>query len=148
MEKTFWFDMDGTIANLYGVANWLDKLIAEDESPYLEARPMCNMSLLARYLNKVQKLGFKIGIISWLSKSSTTSYDEKVVAAKKKWLNKHLTSVSWDSINIVPYGTPKISFKNSNDDILFDDEVGNRKTWGDTAYTPDNIMEMLKANIA
>ena len=107
MEKTFWFDMDGTIADLYDVKNWLEKLLAEDETPYLEAAPMCNMSLLARYLNKARKLGFKIGIVSWLSKNSTTNYNEKVTAAKKKWLNTHLPSVSWDDIKIIPYGTPK-----------------------------------------
>ena len=32
--RTIWFDMDGTIANLYGVDNWLDKLHASDASPY------------------------------------------------------------------------------------------------------------------
>lgn len=32
------FDMDGTIADLYGVENWLDYLIAEDVKPYAEAR--------------------------------------------------------------------------------------------------------------
>lgn len=148
MKKTFWFDMDGTIADLYDVKNWLEKLLANDETPYLEAAPMCNMSLLARYLNKAKKLGFKIGIISWLSKSSTADYDEKVAAAKKKWLNTHLPSVSWDDIKIVPYDTPKTLFRNNDNDILFDDEIRNRKLWGDTAYEPNSIIEILKANIA
>ena len=31
------FDMDGTIANLYGVENWLAYLVAEDVKPYKEA---------------------------------------------------------------------------------------------------------------
>ena len=31
---TFYVDMDGTIANLYGVENWLEYLINEDAFPY------------------------------------------------------------------------------------------------------------------
>ena len=62
--RTIWFDMDGTIADLYGVENWLPKLRSSDPSPYAEAKPMLNFSLFARYLNKLQVKGYKIGIIS------------------------------------------------------------------------------------
>ena len=41
------FDMDGTIADLYAVDNWLAKLRAEDETPYAEAAPMWDMTALA-----------------------------------------------------------------------------------------------------
>ena len=58
------FDMDGTIANLYGVENWLEYLIAEDVKPYAEAEVMLNMNSLARLLNKLQKQGNEIVIIS------------------------------------------------------------------------------------
>ena len=33
MNKTLVFDMDGTIADLYGVEGWLEMLRAEDETP-------------------------------------------------------------------------------------------------------------------
>ena len=42
-RKMICFDMDGTLADLYGVQDWLDYLIEEDETPYLIAEPMCNM---------------------------------------------------------------------------------------------------------
>ena len=48
MEKKIWLDMDGTIANLYGDPNWLEKIRAYDASPYANALPLLNMSLLAR----------------------------------------------------------------------------------------------------
>ena len=82
MKRTIWFDMDGTIANLYGVTDWLPKLRASDPSPYAEAEVMHNMSLLARYLNKLQKMGYRIGIISWLAMDSNKKYDKAVKAAK------------------------------------------------------------------
>ena len=140
---TVWFDMDGTIANLYGVENWLDMLRGFDSTPYAEAEVMLNMSLLARYLNKLQAGGIKIGIISWLSKNSTGEYNEAVIQAKLNWLHIHLKSVTWDEINIVEYGTPKSTFKKSQNDILFDDEARNREEWGDTALAPSEILSSL-----
>ncbi len=144
MKKMVWFDMDGTMADLYAVNDWLDMLRAFDPTPYAEAAVMHNMSLLARLLNRVQAAGYGIGIVSWLSKVPNPAYDEAVTEAKLEWLEIHLHSVSWDAINIVPYGTPKSSFKTSADDILFDDEENNRKEWDGEAYEPDQIMEILK----
>ena len=110
------FDMDGTIADLYGVTNWLDYLIAEDETPYAVARPLVNMNVLARY-------------------------DKKVTTAKRNWLKKHLKSVKFNNIFIVPYGTPKYTLANG---ILFDDEARNRDESNGTAYNVDNIIGVLK----
>ena len=56
--RTIWYDMDGTIADLYGVENWLDYLQASDPYPYMAAGVMHNMSILARYLNQLQRAGF------------------------------------------------------------------------------------------
>ena len=145
---TLWFDMDGTIANLYAKPNWLALLRAYDPTPYAEAGVMHNMSLLARYLNKLRTAGYKIGVISWLSKEPTPAYDAAVTAAKKEWLNRHLHSVSWDVIHIVSYGTPKESFITSSNDILFDDEARNRENWTGRAYEPDEIFEVLRGLLA
>ena len=139
--KICW-DMDGTVANLYGVENWLDYLIAGDPYPYEAAEPLVNLSRLARYLNRLQKMGHKLVIISWLSKNSTPEYDAMVTCAKMVWLVKHLPSVRWNEINIVPYGTNK--WETCGDGILFDDEARNRESWdGDGAFSPDEIFEVL-----
>ena len=139
--KQIWFDMDGTIADLYGVENWLEKLVNSDPSPYAQARPLVNMNVLARRLNKVQKNGYQIGVISWLSKNGTDEYNEMVTKAKQKWLSTHLKSVKWDNVDIVPYGTPK---QNGRSGILFDDEEQNRKNWQGTSYKETDIMKVLK----
>lgn len=141
---TIYFDMDGTIADLYGVDGWLDYLIAKDSLPYEIAKPLIRLSLLARYLNILQKKGYRIGIISWLAKNSNTSYDEKVRNAKLKWLSVHLPSVQFDEINIVKYGTPKQIFAKNETDILFDDEILNRENWVGQAFDVDSIIEILK----
>ena len=143
--KTIWWDMDGTIANLYAVEDWLPKLRAEDASPYAEAEVMWNMSQLARLMNQVQQLGYKLGIISWTAKHSTESYADAVVEAKLDWLKCHLASVHFDEICIVGYGIPKQEFMDTEDDILFDDEEQNREAWLGQAFEPQDMIKVLKA---
>lgn len=135
--------MDGCIADLYGVEGWLDDLISGNPRPYIEAKTLVNMIWLARRIHILQELGYKIGIISWLSKSSTPEYDELVTKAKENWLQKHLPSVNFDEINIVPYGTPKSKFACEND-ILFDDKLKNRLEWVGAAFNPNEILPTLK----
>lgn len=142
MTKAINFDMDGTIADFYGVENWLSYLIDGNPYPYAVAKPLVNMSVLARHLNRLQRNGYEINIISWLAKNSTAEFDEKVTETKKKWLKKHLSSVNWDKITIVPYGIDKSTLGNG---ILFDDEEPNRNMWGEGAYDVDNILGVLKA---
>ena len=138
------FDMDGTIANFYGVENWLDYLKAEDTKPYEIAKPLFNFSAFARLLNKAKRNGYEIAVISWTSKNGSAEYNKAVESAKREWLAKHLPSVEWDEITVVPYGTPKDNFRKSADDVLFDDEEPNRKAWNGKAYNVENINKILK----
>ena len=142
IAKVINFDMDGTIANLYGVDGWLDYLLNKDVTPYVQAKPLVNLSALARVLNRLQRNGYEICVISWLAKVNDDDYNKAVTNAKVEWLVKHLPSVRWDKISIVPYGTPKST---CGDGILFDDEEPNRKEWKGVAYDVDNIIEILKA---
>ena len=143
MNITINFDMDGTIADLYGVENWLDYLINENTFPYANAKPLVRLNLLARRLNTLQRNGYNIAVISWLSKSGTEEYNRAVTEVKMAWLKKHLPSVNWDRITIVPYGTPKQNFCNNPLDVLFDDEERNRVNWTGKAYDVQNILEIL-----
>lgn len=142
MKEMIWFDMDGTIADLYAVTGWLAHLENESVYPYAVAATMLNFRSFARLLNGLQKKGFGIGIISWTSKNGSPVYNVAVEAAKRVWLAKHLPSVHWDEIKIVPYGTNKKTACGSG--ILFDDEERNRNDWGEGAFTPDEIIETLR----
>ena len=138
------FDMDGCLVALYDVPNWLDYLIAEDTTPYAEAEPLLRLCSLARVLNRLQRNGYELAVISWLSKSGSEAYNEAVTAVKLNWLKKHLPSVKWDAIHIVPYGTPKQNFCGSPLDILFDDEAKNRENWTGLAFEPVDIFRVLR----
>ena len=144
MTKAIYFDMDGTIANFYGVPGWLDFLVASDTTPYTAAAPLINMNTLARLLNRLRAKGWHIGIVSWTSRSGTDEFNEAVKLAKLEWLRRHLRSVSWDEIEIIPYGFPKQKAVKYAEGILFDDEEPNRENWTGVAYDVENILEILK----
>lgn len=139
MKKIINFDMDGTFVDLYGVENWLDDLINERTRPYDEAKPLVNLSVFARLVNRLQAQGYEINVISWTSKNSTKEYHDAVVAAKVAWLKKHLRSVHWNNLMIVKYGTPKNTL---SEGYLFDDEARNREMWGEGA---NDVQEMVAA---
>ena len=142
------FDMDGTLTNTYAVEGWLDMLRSHDPAPYRVAKPALRMNKLAHQLNTLQRKGAKLVVISWLSKNSNESFDNAVVEEKLQWLKKHLSSVAWYEIHIVPYGTNKAAScgVNNSNFILFDDEEQNRKTWekfGGFSYPPTEITMTL-----
>lgn len=125
---TFYFDMDGTIVDLYGVENWLDNLRAENPSPYIEAKPLYPIYYLKDLLLMLQARGHKIGIITWLSKDSSRAYKKAVRDAKKEWLNRYLP-VQWDEMHFVQYGTPKHTVVKDKDGYIFDDDDRVRALW-------------------
>lgn len=141
---TIYFDMDGTIADLYGVENWLQYITTADTTPYEIAKPLIRLSALARVLNRLQREGYRIGVISWLAKNSTPEYDREVAKAKLNWLKTHLASVKFNEINIVSYGTPKQNFAKTENDVLFDDEERNRQNWTGKAFDVNEILKVLK----
>lgn len=141
MIKEINFDMDGTIADLYGCKGWLEDIIAEDTRPYEQAKPLVNMSVLARLLNKKIASGYKVNVISWTAKNGSEDYNARVEEAKKQWLAKHLKSVRFSAVKVLPYGTPK---QEHGCGVLFDDEEQNRVAWFGTAFDEKNIIEELK----
>ena len=145
LNITLNFDLDGTIADLYGVDNWLEMLIAEDETPYAIAKPLVRLNILARRLNTLQRNGYKLAIITWLAKNATAEYDEKVIAAKLMWLKKHLPSVIFEEIAIIAHGTPKsTAIPKAKYGVLFDDEEYNRTEWNGLACEPQDMFKCLR----
>lgn len=137
--------MDGTIANLYAVEGWLPKLRAFDASPYIEAKPMLNMAIFARLLHKAQRLGYRIGIISWAGIGADEKYLKSVINAKVEWLETHLPSVKFDEIKITYYGVSKSqTVEYAKESILFDDNAEVRAEWVGVSYTEQEILAILR----
>ena len=143
-EKEIVFDMDGTIADLYGVKNWLDMLRNENPLPYEIANPMYNMKNLAYILNALKEQGWIITITSWLAMDSSQEYKKLVRQAKREWLEKW--HFPYDEIHLVQYGTPKHRVTKANRHILVDDSDMVLESWtGETIDAKENIFPALIA---
>lgn len=145
LNKTLVFDMDGTIADLYGVMGWLDDIHAENPRPYAIAEPMYDMEILNGTLNLLKANGWRIVVTTWLAKGSTKHYDNLVRMAKLEWLEMH--NFPFDEVHMVKYGTTKANCtrKLGGFQILFDDNEAIRKGWnlGATVDANENILEIL-----
>lgn len=143
-KVTISFDMDGTLNKMYDLPNWVKDIDSGIVDPYINAKPAVNFSMLAKCLNQLQKNGYRLQVITWLSKSGTEEYNKQVTRAKRQWLQLHLPSVVWDDIRIVEYGHPKQNYCYSDEDIIFDDNTAVRNMWNGIAYDEKNILEILK----
>lgn len=147
MNKTLVFDMDGTIADFYGVENWLDALRAEDPRPYMDADPIYDTDALNTILLALKNMGWRIVVTTWLAKGSSKAYDTLVREAKLAWLDKY--NFPYDEIHMVKYGTTKANCtrKLGGFQILVDDNEKVRKGWnlGATINANENILDALIA---
>ena len=148
-NKTLVFDMDGTIADLYGVNNWLGDLRSENPRPYVVAKPMYNMDILNELLNILKNMGWRVVVTTWLAKGSTKTYDEKVRKAKLDWLKQY--NFPYDEIHLVKYGTTKANCTRriGGYQVLVDDNEKVRNGWklGSTINANENILKDLVALI-
>lgn len=150
IKKIICFDMDGTIADLYAVPDWLAKLRADDPSPYRDAAPMWDMTRLREILLKLSAEGWEIRVISWLSKDSTEEYKDAVRMAKMGWLLNF--DFPMDACHLVAYGTTKADcirryHEDGDNFILIDDNSKVRNGWhmGETIDPMDgDLLERLE----
>lgn len=146
-DRIIYFDMDGTIADLYSVEGWLSYLKNYQNLPYLHAGEVVDINRICNFIDHARQAGWKVGIISWLSMNSTPDYDAEVIAAKLTWINEH--NIPWlDEIIFADYGTPKHLLTQAEEAILFDDEVNNRNAWNDSgpyrrAYAIDEMEDLI-----
>jgi hypothetical protein len=153
MSKVLVFDMDGTLADFYGVSGWLDYLHASNPTPYIVAKPMYDMNVLNSALNLLKTFGYSVVVTSWLAKGSTKEFDEEVRKAKREWLAEN--GFPFDEIHLVKYGTTKANCTRAKGfgQILFDDNENVRKGWtlGETVNANENILdyifELIKAEL-
>ena len=144
-NKVLVFDMDGTIADFYGVKGWLDYLINEDTTPYEIAKPLYDMNVLNEMLLALKMLGWKIVVTTWLARNGSKEYNDRTRKAKLEWLAKY--NFPYDEIHLVQYGTTKANCtrKMGGYQILIDDNEKVRKGWtlGATINANENILEKL-----
>ena len=139
---TVWFDMDGTIADLYGVDNWLEQIKTDNEKPFVIAKPLVDTTALEELMNGIQRKGHKIGIVTCLVGGATKNFNKKVIKAKKNWLEQNLKNVKFDKIVFLEYEDVKNQV-NDGTDILFDDEDRHLEKWTGKAVKACYMMETM-----
>ena len=149
--KMICFDMDGTIADLYGVDGWLELIEAQEAFPYEVAKPMWDMMALAEILTQLQAIGIEIRIITWLSKTTTEQYKQEVREAKRNWLADY--DFPYDHFHGIQYGRTKAdaiykALEDGETAWLIDDNAKVRNGWnlGETIDpTACDILEILSS---
>jgi len=136
--------MDGTIADLYNVPDWLAKIHKEDVSPYLDAEPMWDMKVLNYLLLALVDEGWQIRVITWLAMDSSEEYKKEVRKAKLQWLRKH--HFPTHKVHMVAYGTTKANSvrKDCSFGILIDDNEQVRNGWNLGAVIDPQETDLLE----
>lgn len=150
MLPTIALDMDGTIADCYGVNGWLDKLQARDASPYFDAGAIGDADYLNALIELYKAAGGHVCVVSWTAKGDIPhSYYTATQAAKMLWLRDNLPAI--DDVRIVEWGTPKyLVVKDVRNTVLFDDEQQNRDAFraaGGMVRHPKSLTRFLVARL-
>lgn len=129
MNKKIYFDLDGTLYNLYKIENWLDYLENEKNGIFLTDNFIGDYD---EFMNEIQRLlvaGYKFGVITWLPMRASREYEEVCRTEKTTWIEKYLPFVI--EVNICSYGIPKQNCiqKRCSEMILIDDNAEVCKIW-------------------
>ena len=129
MSKKIYMDLDGTVYNLYGVKNWLEKLRNETSGVFLEGDFLVDYRNFMSRIEELIRQGYIFGVITWLPMQASPEYEEICRKEKIEWINDYLPFVS--EINICSYGIPKQNCiqKRAKEMFLIDDNVEVCKMW-------------------
>ena len=128
-----YLDMDGTIADLYGIENWLPRLQASDRTIFLECKPMVSEETLFKIFPEDK---YKIKILSMTPKNASKGYCVNVAKQKSDWLDIHFPKLTKRIYKV--YGHNK-NLKGSENAILIDDSEPIRNSWRGTAVNPAEL---------
>ena len=148
--KKIYFDMDGTVADLYGEKNWLDNLRNEREGSFINLRPLVDMNELAMVCHQLMNLGYTFGVITWLPMGASYEFERVCEEEKRAWVEEFMPWVS--EFYAQSYGVPKqyAPSKRAAEMILVDDNAEIRAMWNTEVQrssidaTQDIIKELKK----
>jgi len=154
MKKVLYFDMDGTIANLYESKDWLEKIVNQ-EPVFTDLEEMPDWASCRRILKVLKmKFNYQIGVVTWTPMNTTTEYEAKSRAEKNMWLADHAPDI-FDFVTFQTYGTPKeLAIRSKHIEgvhILFDDNHEVRESWEQNfqqAFDEKNMLSVLKTLLA
>lgn len=119
MNKIVYFDMDGTLADLYGVTNVFKRLDALDANVYSEAKPI---DTYINMLKEFKNMGYKVIILSCLGMISDKQFDKDTIHNKGLWLDKYVGKQYIDERIYIPNTKHKEQYINEYGILVDDDD--------------------------
>ena len=129
------FDLDGTLADLYKVEGWLESLRSNDWSVYRKCAPRHNYQRINTAIEALIENGWQVGVITWASKGIGWGKDlDKIAEVKFDWLCEFFPALANGHFACLPYGRRKADFAeeiNSCYEVayLVDDNKEVRQEW-------------------
>lgn len=123
--RVVYFDMDNTLNNLKCVNDVWKKLDNFDVSPYIECEPKQYMIDL---LKSYKCMGYKVCILSCLSRVTNEQFDMETINAKNNWLDKYVGMEYIDDVMYIPYTKHKEVYVEERGK-LFDDDISICMNW-------------------
>ena len=111
--NTIWFDMDGTIYDLYKMHGWLEALRAENwEMAFYAGNPRAHIDRINQAIEALIEAGWQVGVITWAPKGYTReniALDE-VRDVKFRWLCEFCPALADGKFACIPYGESKAEY--------------------------------------
>lgn len=132
---TIWFDMDGTIAELYKVTGWLEMLQNKDWQVYELCTARAHANRINRAVEALIDAGWQVGVITWASKGVQWGTDcDRIGKIKFDWLCRNFPALADGKFACIPYGESKAQFLLDMEDAgiinyLVDDNKEVREDW-------------------
>lgn len=158
MSTKVYFDMDGTVFDLYGKDNWLELLQEEKAGAFTgDFLPEIDTKKFYSICQKLLEKGVQFGIITWLPMQASPEYEQICTEEKRTWAGKNLPFIT--EFNCVSYGIPKQNCiqKRTKKMFLIDDNMEVCKTWAtakqrtainvNETFTVVNALEQILENM-
>ena len=130
-NKIAYFDLDGTVYDLYNMENWLERIQKEDPNVFLDGNAIYSKPQMEIMAETLQKAGYEIGVITWLPMNASVEYMIDCISTKRQWVKENMPFVDGRDFHALPYGTPKQNarIKKRREMLLFDDNNEVREMW-------------------
>lgn len=141
MNKVVYFDMDGTIADLYGVSDCFKRLDNMDATVYSEAKP------IDKYINMLKEfhtMGYRVVILSALGMVSSKQFDKDTVRNKGIWLDTYVGKEYIDERIYIPNTKHKELYQLFGKGILVDDDDRVLMNWNYDRIKATNSNKAIK----
>lgn len=133
MKRAIWFDMDGTIYELYEIPDWLECLQEKRYSVYNQAgKARVNLDRIREAVRALTAQGWEVGIITWAGKNvKRGSWEFEAIAHFKREWTAHNFPELLDNFQLLEYGESKADYAPASYDlnILVDDNTEVREAW-------------------